>query len=348
MERKIIHVDMDAFFAAVEQRDHPHFKGKPVIVGGSSKRGIVATCSYEARRYGIHSAMPIFMAEEKCPHGIYLPVRYSRYKEVSREIFNIFYDITDLVEPLSIDEAYLDITDVKKEAIEVAHYIKREVMNRTGLTLSVGISYNKFLAKLASDWNKPNGIKIITKDMIPELLKPLSINKVYGIGKKSAKKLNAIGIFTIEDMMDLTEEYLVHFLGKMGTEVYHMIRGVDNRQIQTGREIKSIGRETTLQKDTRDKEYLKEILLVFAKDVANSLDKRNLSTKTITIKMKEADFINHTKSRTLNYHLDAVEDIYKVACDILDELVLEKDLRLIGLSVSNFGEEEMQQLSFFE
>lgn len=348
MERKIIHVDMDAFFAAVEQGDNPDLKGKPVIVGGNSRRGIVATCSYEARKYGIHSAMPIFMAKEKCPHGVYLPVRHSRYKEVSREVFSIFYGITDLVEPLSIDEAYLDITNVKKEPIEIAHYIKREVMNKTSLTLSIGISYNKFLAKLASDWNKPNGIKIISEEMLPETLKPLSISKVYGIGKKSAKKLNAIGIFTIEDMMDLTEEYLVHFLGKMGTEVYHMIRGIDNRQVQVGREIKSIGRETTLQKDTRDKDYLKEILLFFAKDIGVSLDRRNLSAKTITIKMKEADFINHTKSKTLNYHLRALEDIYEAACDILDEVVLEKDLRLIGLSVSNFGEEEMEQLSFLE
>lgn len=347
MQRKILHVDMDAFFAAVEQKDNPSLKGKPVIVGGNSKRGIVATCSYEARKYGIHSAMPIFMAKGKCPHGIYVPVRFNRYKEVSREIFHVFYTITDLVEPLSIDEAYLDVTQIKEEPIAIAHYIKRKVMENTGLTLSIGISYNKFLAKLASDWNKPDGIKIITVDMVPEILKPLPINKVYGIGRKSAKKLNSIGIFTIEDMMSLTEEYLLQFLGKMGAEVYHMIRGVDNREIETGREIKSIGRETTLQKDTRDKEYLKKILLGFSEDIGNSLARRNLSAKTITIKMKEHDFVNHTKSRTLDYYLCSSKEIYRAACDILEEIVLDKDLRLIGLSVSNFGQEKIEQLSFF-
>lgn len=348
MQRKIMHVDMDAFFAAVEQRDQPYLRGKPVIVGGTSKRGIVATCSYEARRYGIRSAMPIFMAKEKCPHGIYLPVRYSRYQEVSREIFDIFYGITDFVEPLSIDEAYLDITHLKENPMVIADHIKSEVKKRTGLTLSIGISYNKFLAKLASDWNKPNGIKIITEDMVPEILKPLPIHKVYGIGGKSAKKLNKIGIFTIEDMLSLTKEYLQQLLGKMGLEIYNMIRGIDHREVKINREIKSIGRETTLQEDTKDKECLKEILLSFSKDVGNSLRKNNRSAKTITIKMKEADFTNHTKSRTFNDYLRSPEDIYQAACDILEELPLEKDLRLIGLSVSNFQEEEIKQLSFFE
>ncbi|SET09744.1 DNA polymerase-4 [Natronincola peptidivorans] len=348
MEKKIIHVDMDAFFAAVEQQDYPKLKGKPVVVGGNSHRGIVATCSYEARSYGIHSAMPIFMAKQRCPDAVYLPVRYERYKEVSRKVFSIFYSITDLVEPLSIDEAYLDITHTSQEPIKIASFIKKEVLLQTGLTLSIGISYNKFLAKLASDWNKPNGIKTITKDMVPDILKPLSIKKVYGIGKKSADKLNSIGIDTIEDLMSLPEEYLIHFLGKMGTEIYQMIRGVDHREVQVGREAKSIGRETTLQQDTRDKNYLKDILLAFSKDIGRSLERRNISAKTITIKYKLSDFSSHTRSKSIHHYFQSQQAIYTLACDILEDIVLEEDLRLIGLSVSNFSQEEMQQLSFFD
>ncbi|MCC5909490.1 MAG: DNA polymerase IV [Clostridiaceae bacterium] len=346
MERKIIHVDLDAFFAAVEVQDNPKLKGKPVIVGGNSKRGIVTTCSYEARKYGVHSAMPIFMAKQKCPHGIYVPTRHWRYKEVSREVFHIFYSITDLVEPLSIDEAYLDITDVGRDPIELAYYIKKQVKEKTGLTLSVGISYNKFLAKLASDWNKPNGIKVISQDMIPDILKSLPVKKVHGIGSKSGKKLNEIGIFTIEDLLELSEEYLVSILGRMGIDIYNRIRGIDHRSIEIGRESKSFGRETTLKEDTRDKVYMKKILWEFSQDISTSLKTRELYAKTITIKIKEADFTNHTKSRTINHAIHSHKDIYKVAEAILKNIVFEKDIRLIGLSVSNFSEGVVEQLSF--
>lgn len=346
MEGKILHVDMDAFFAAVEIRENPKLKGKPVIVGGTSSRGIVATASYEARKYGVHSAMPIFIAKQKCPHGIYLPARHSLYKKVSKEVFNILHTITDLVEPISIDEAYLDITDNNAPFFEIVQYIKGEVIKKTGLTLSIGISYNKFLAKLASDWHKPDGIKIITKDMVPDILRPLSISKVYGVGKKTTKKLNSIGIFTVDDLMNLSEEYLVDFLGKMGADIYGMIRGIDHRKVQVGRQIKSIGRETTLDRDTRDKKYLQKILNVFSMDVAQSLEKRNFSAKTITIKIKNSDFTNHTKSKTLNHAIYSSEEIFKVALSILEEIVLKDDIRLIGLSVSNFVEKKIQQLSF--
>ena len=179
---------MDAFFAAVEELDNPRLKGKPVIVGGSSNRGIVTTANYEARKYGIHSAMPIFMAKARCPHGIYVPTRKDRYSEVSRQVFDILHEVTDLIEPLSIDEAYLDISHIDMDAVKVAEIIRSRVFNRVGLTMSIGISYNKFLAKIAADWKKPNGLTLIDRDMVPEILLPLSINKVYGIGPKSEKK----------------------------------------------------------------------------------------------------------------------------------------------------------------
>ncbi len=347
MERKIIHVDMDAFFAAVEQRDNPKLKGKPVIVGGRSDRGVVATCSYEARKYGVHSAMPTFIAKQKCPNGIFLPTRHKRYKEVSREIFEIFYELTDLVEPLSIDEAYLDVTEVKENALDIAWHIKREVMKRSGLTISVGISYNKFLAKLASDWNKPNGIKIITQNMVPDILRPLSISKVYGIGKKSANKLNKIGIFTIDDLMKLPKQYLIDFFGKYGIEIYDRIRGIDTREVKPSREIKSIGRETTLKEDTMDREILKKFLLDFSKDISGSLNKRNLSAKTITIKIKTSSFETHTKSKTILQYTDSAEEIFHVALDILNQIEIGEGIRLIGLTTSNFSDSELEQLTFF-
>lgn len=348
MDRKIIHVDLDAFFASVEQKDNPSLKGKPVIVGGGTNRGVVCTCSYEARRFGVHSAMPGFMAKKKCPHGIFVPVRHWRYREVSREVFKVFYQLTNLVEPLSIDEAYLDVTNMDKEPIQIAYWIKNEVRKKTGLTISIGISYNKFLAKLASDWNKPNGIKLITKDMIPDILKPLSIKKVYGIGKKSEKRLNNIGIFTIEDLLKLPKEYLVDFFGKYGNEIYDRIRGTDNRQVKPSRERKSIGREVTLREDTKDKKYLQKYLLEFAKNISSSLEGKEVLAKTITVKTKTSDFESHTKSKTIHEYINSYREIYNIALDILDEIDMKDEIRLIGLTVSNFSDHEMEQLSFFD
>lgn len=347
VDKIILHVDMDAFFAAVEVRDNPKLKGKPVIVGGTSERGVVATCSYEARRYGVHSAMPIFMAKAICPNGIYLRTRFWRYKEVSNEIFEVFYSITPLVEPLSIDEAYLDITDLGKDPVVVANYLKDSVKRKTGLTISVGISYNKFLAKLASDWNKPNGLKIISKEMIPKILFPLKIQKVYGLGDKSAKKLNDIGIFTVEHLYSLPQEFLTEYFGKFGVEIYNRIRGIDNREITVHRERKSIGRETTLFKDTRDKNILKEYIKEFAEDIASILENKNMRGKTITLKIKTSSFENHTKSKTLPAYISKYEEIYREGCIILEELELEEELRLIGLSISSLKEDTIEQLSLF-
>lgn len=342
-----MHVDMDAFFAAVEMADNKKLRGKPVIIGGNFERGVVSTCSYEARAYGVRSAMPTYMAKAKCPNGIFLPVRYERYKEVSNKIFSIFYEITSYVEPLSIDEAYLDITHAAKNPLDIVRLIKSRVKEETGLTISVGLSYNKFLAKLASDWNKPNGLKIIRPEEIPKILFPLPIDKVYGLGKKSVKKLNNIGIYTIEELYNLPKDLLVEFFGKFGGAIYERIRGIDNREIQVSRERKSIGRETTLSSDTDDKNKLKLYIKAFAESIADTMQSKNIRGKNITIKIKTVSFINHTKSKTLPYYIFGEEDIYKEACSILEELELKEKIRLIGVSVSSFKEDTIEQLSFF-
>lgn len=345
--RVILHVDMDAFFASVEVVDNPKLKGKPVIVGGNSERGVVATCSYEARKYGVRSAMPIYMSKAQCPNGIYLPTRMYRYKEVSREIFKIFYKITPYVEPLSIDEAYLDITELKKDPVSIARYIKEMVIKTTGLTISVGISYNKFLAKLASDWNKPDGLKIITEDMIPKILLPLPINKIYGLGKKSTEKLNSIGIFTIEELYNLPEELLTEFFGKYGVEIYKRIRGIDDRKIEVSRERKSIGRETTLKSDTLDKKELEIYIKNFCNSISKTLNAKGLSGKTVTLKIKTSTFENHTKNKTLSFYIWKEEDILREALDILYSIDLNEEIRLIGVSISSLNETKLQQLTLF-
>lgn len=347
MEKIIIHVDMDAFFASVEIMDNPKLKGKPVIVGGTSERGVVATCSYEARKYGVRSAMPVYIAKSMCPGGIFLPTRMGRYKEVSKEIFEVFHEITPYVEPLSIDEAYLDITDAQSDPISVANYIKAAVKNTTGLTLSVGISYNKFLAKLASDWNKPSGLKIITEEMIPRILFPLSISKVHGLGQKSVKKLNDIGVFTIEELYNLPKEILTHFFGKYGIEIYDRIRGIDKRNVEIYRQRKSIGRETTLKTDTDDKEEIKSYIKSFSTSISRELLKRNFSGKTVTLKIKTTDFDNHTKSKTLPYFISKEEEIYREACDILMNIDLSEKIRLIGISISSLEENKLEQMTLF-
>jgi len=348
MERLILHVDMDAFFASVEQLDNKELRGKPVIVGGVSERGVVSTCSYEARKYGIHSAMPIFIARKLCPHGIYQRTRMFRYKEVSRKVFNILRDVTPIIEPLSIDEAYLDITNSRfNNGIEAAKYIKTRVFREIGLTISIGISYNKFLAKLASDWNKPNGIKVITKDMIPEILLPFPISKIYGLGKKSVERLNNIGIFTVKDLYEMPKDFYIEYLGKYGLEIYDRIRGIDNREVEVERDRKSYGRERTLKIDTKDKEELMEYLKNFSKEISNQLIRQNIEGKTITVKYKTENFQSHTRSKTLNFYTNNFNDIYKTCQEILDNEEINENIRLIGVTVSSFKKNIVEQLTLF-
>lgn len=347
MNRVILHVDMDAFFASVEILDNPSLRGKPVIVGGMGERGVVSTCSYEARKFGVHSAMPVFIASKKCPHGIFVPVRMYRYKEISSRIFDIFRQFTDVIEPLSIDEAFLDLTDtIYSDGIKTAMLIKQRVLKEIGLTLSVGVSYNKFLAKLASDWNKPNGIKVITEDMLPDMLFPLSINKIFGLGKKSVQRLNNIGIYTVKDLYDMPRELFSEYFGKSGEDIYNRIRGIDNRLVTVERERKSVGKERTLKVNTMDKEELLSHLKDFSRSVSSILIDKNVKGKTITLKFKTASFINHTRSRTLLRYIDKWEDIYKEAVEMLSEIEFTEEVRLIGLSVSSFMDDKTQQISF--
>lgn len=346
MDKIILHVDMDAFFASVEQKDNPKLRGKPVIVGGVSERGVVSTCSYEARKYGIHSAMPIFIAQKLCPNGIYVRTRFSRYKEVSLKVFEILREVTPLLEPLSIDEAYLDLSASDfKDGMEAALFIKRRVYRELGLNISVGISYNKFLAKLASDWNKPNGIKEITKDMVPDILLPLPISKIHGIGAKSVKKLNNMGIFYIRDLYEMPREFYIEYLGKWGIEIYNRIRGIDKREVTIERDRKSYGKERTLKADTDDKEELLLYLKDFCIQISKDLVMRNLEGRTITVKYKSSKFESHTRSKTLNYYTNKVEEFYRVCEEIIESEDFTSGIRLIGLTISSFKENTIEQLT---
>lgn len=347
MNRVILHVDMDAFFASVEILDNPLLKGKPVIVGGMGERGVVSTCSYEARKFGVHSAMPMFIASKKCPIGIFMPLRMDRYKEISSKIFDIFKEFTECIEPLSIDEAFLDLTNTKyNNGIETAKIIKQRVLKEIGLTLSVGISYNKFLAKLASDWNKPNGIKVITEDMVPKILFPLSINKIFGLGKKSVQKLNNIGIYKVKDLYDMPRELFSEYFGRSGEDIYNRIRGIDNREVCPKRERKSVGKEKTLKVNTTNKHELKIYLKDFAESISKMLINKNIQGKTITLKFKTASFENHTKSKTLLRYIDKFEDIYKEAVEMLNDIEFNEEIRLIGLSMSSFNSNKTEQITF--
>ncbi|MGG7147292.1 DNA polymerase IV [Clostridium butyricum] len=348
MNNNILHVDMDAFFASVEQMDNPELKGKPVIVGGISERGVVSTCSYEARKYGVHSAMPIFMAKEKCPNGIFVSGRYGRYTKISQEIFKILSDVTPIIEQVSIDEGYLDLSQSRFEnGIDAARYIKNKVFKEIGLTISVGISYNKFLAKLASDWNKPNGIKEISRSMIPDILLPLPLSKIHGLGKISVGKLNNMGIFYIKDLYNMDKNFYIEYLGKNGLDIYDRIRGIDNRKIETIRERKSVGKERTLKFDTDNKEELLQYLKEFSFEIEEMLCAKNVVGKTVTLKFKTKDFENHTRSRTLNNYISHHEDIFNVSKELLESEELKSNLRLIGVSISSFKEKEIEQMTLF-
>lgn len=344
----IIHVDMDAFFAAVEELDFPYLKGKPVIVGGSEERGVVTTANYIARKYGVHSAMPGFKARRLCPNGYFRKVRHKRYREVSHEIFNILYEITPHVEPLSIDEAYLKVGDLDKEAVEIARFIKKIVKQKIGLTVSAGVSYNKFLAKLASDWNKPDGLKVITREEVPDILRPLPVGKVYGIGKKTSSRLNNIGIYTIDDLLKLPKEYLIDIFGKHGLDIYEKIRGFDDRPVKNNRKRKSYGRETTLRNDISSKDELRKYIIKFGESIHRSMLNNDMQGKTVTVKYRTASFETHSKSKTTDRYMHTYEEIMEVAESILDNIIIEEPIRLIGLSVANLKKRSVYQLSFFD
>ena len=346
--RTIIHFDIDAFFASVEQNDHPEYKGKPLIVGGDSDRSVVSTCSYEARVYGVRSAMSTVVAKKLCPHGIFVDGNMARYVEVSRSIFEWIESHYDVVQRVSIDEAYIDITGLGNPE-EIAKFIKKHIFAMTQLTVSVGISYNKFLAKLASDWNKPDGIFEIKATDIPTLLFPLPIIKIHGLGKKTCEKLNRIGIFTIEDLYHYPVELLNTIIGdSWAKEIIDRIHGVDHRPVMESSERKSYGRETTFESDIDDRVVLFNTLNRFLIKIYTKLDSKSLMAKTITIKIKYLDFTHFTKSHSLEYHTNDFNVLSDSLRTLFDSIVLEKPVRLIGVTLSNLENSDYKQFNFLE
>jgi DNA polymerase-4 len=340
--RKIIHIDMDAFYASVEQRDHPEYRGRPVAVGGSPEsRGVVSAASYEARKYGIHSAMSSYKALRLCPHLIFLPHRFEVYKAVSRQIRGIFADYTDLIEPLSLDEAYLDVTENKKgiaSATEIARIIKRRIWEETGLTASAGVSYNKFLAKVASDYRKPDGLFVITPAEAERFIEELPIEQFYGIGAKTAPRLKAMGIFNGRSLKSLTQEQLRSIFGKAGDFYYRLVRGQDDRPVETDWVRKSIGAENTFPKDLSDPEEMLAELKPLAQEVLDWMDRHQTYGRTLTLKVKYADFQQVTRSRTLEQSFDRLELIMEWLEKLLGNTDAKtRPVRLLGLSMSNLG-----------
>lgn len=343
--RKIIHIDMDAFFASVEQHDNPTLKGQPLVVGGQpGGRGVVAACSYEARAYGVHSAMASFKALKLCPQAIFVPPRKGRYKEISQQIMSIFESYTPTVEQISVDEAFLDVTKHLPEngsATHLAAKICADIYNQTGLTASAGISYNKFLAKIASDMNKPAGMYTITPKDAVTFIERLPVGKFYGVGKVTEQKMHELGIKTGADLKRLSKERLKNRFGKAGLFFYHIVRGEDNRPVQPYREKKSIGTETTLSTDTFDLDEIKEIFHHLCGDVGMVLKRQNIRAKTLIVKIRFQDFSTITRSLTLQKELENADDILDALPLVLKSCsFVGKYVRLLGVTVGKLQAEE--------
>jgi DNA polymerase-4 len=341
--RKIIHVDMDAFYASVEQMDNPELKGKPLAVGGSEIRGVVSAASYEARKFGVRSAISGIQAKKLCPDLIFVPPRFDRYKEISKQIRKIFLDYTDLVEPLSLDEAYLDVTENKKgnpSATLIAQEIRKRIFEEVGLTASAGISVNKFVAKIASDYNKPNGQKTVNPDEVESFLEKLDVKKFYGVGKVTAEKMYQLGIFTGYDLKQKPIEYLKKNFGNSGLHYFQIVRGIHNSAVKPNRKIKSVGAERTFGENLSSEIFMEERLLSIAKELEKRLQKSKISGKTITLKIKYSDFTLQTRSKTLPYFVNDKHIIVDVAKDLLYQERLKNSVRLLGISVHNLNNEE--------
>lgn len=335
----IAHLDMDAFFAAVEEMDDPGLRGKPVIIGGG-QRGVVATASYEARKFGIHSAMPIALAKKLCPCGIFIRGRYQRYSEISRRIMRTLEDIIPVVQPASIDEAYLDASEIRgafNTHLDMALHIKAAVANASGgLTCSIGMAPVKFLAKICSDANKPNGICILEAADMEDFLRGLSVCRIPGVGKRMHNSLAGIGIETVAQLRQLSRDYLAIRYGKFGEILYDRAHGIDPRKVHAPLPPKSEGMERTLEKDTRDRTCLNGQLLAFSEKIAARLKKGGLRGRTVTLKIKFADFRQITRSRTLESRTDEAAIIYAAASRLFQEEKLPEPVRLVGISVSGF------------
>jgi len=337
MTRRIMHVDMDAFYASVEQADDPRLRGRPVIVGGGA-RGVVSAASYEARRHGVRSAMPIFQARRFCPAGIFLPVRMARYKEVSRRIMEILEDCSPLVEQVSIDEAFVDITGTESlhgSPADQGNNVKRAIFHETALTCSVGVAPNKFLAKIASEMKKPDGLTILEEDEVAGFLRDLPIQRIPGIGLKTAKLLRDLGVTVAADILRFPLSFWMKRLGKCGLKVFEKAQGIDLSAVVPSSEPKSISAEDTFQQDTDDVSELEKWLMVQSESVGRDLRKDGFKGRTVTVKVKFSDFTTRTRSRTLHEPTACTETIFNVAAELLRELKVTKRLRLIGVGVSN-------------
>jgi DNA polymerase IV len=346
--RKVIHVDMDAFYASVEQRDEPCYRGKPLVVGGSpSQRGAVAAASYEARQYGVHSAMPSRTAYYKCPHLIFVKPRFDVYRAISEQIRKIFYRYTDLVEPLALDEAYLDVTENKlgiPSATLIAQAIQQRITEETQLTASAGVSINKFLAKIASGMNKPNGLFLIPPQQAEAFIEQLPIAKFYGVGQVTATKMYHLGIHTGADLKQLTEAALVEKFGKIGHFYYKIARAQDDRPVQPNRIRKSIGAENSYDPDLSDRGRILMELEAIAQTLKYRIDSKQSRGRTLTLKLKYADYQQVTRSRTLSNPIEEIDQILSLATELLSLTEVEhKPVRLLGLALSNLGEEIVEE-----
>ena len=344
LSRKIIHIDMDAFFAAVEIRDNPKLKGKPVIIGSDPRqtggRGVVSTCSYEARAFGIHSAMSSKEAYERCPQAVFISGNYEKYKTVGLEIRAIFKRYTDLIEPMSIDEAYLDVTENKlgiKSAVKIARLIQQDIWQELHLTASAGVSYNKFLAKMASDYQKPHGLTVILPDQAQEFLKQMDIAKFHGVGKKTVERLHEMGIYTGADLLKVSEITLIDRFGRLGFDLYRKARGIHNSPVKSNRIRKSIGKEKTYGKILQDEEDIKKELTLLSEKVALNLSKQDKTGKIIILKIRYADFSTLTRRKSLSQATQDASLISQTALQLYEELAeKEKGIRLLGITVTGF------------
>lgn len=337
---------MDAFYASVEQMDNPELKGKPIAVGGGGKRGVVSAASYEARKFGVKSAMAGTLAAKLCPDLTFVRPRFDRYTEISKKIRRIFYDYTDLVEPLSLDEAYLDVTQNKKgnpSASLIAKEIRERILNEVGLTASAGISINKFIAKVASDYNKPNGQKTVNPEEVISFLEELDIRKFYGVGKVTAEKMYQKGIFTGLDLKLKPLEYLEEHFGKSGKYYYYIVRGIHHSEVKPNRIRKSLAAERTFSENLSSEVFMIEKLEHIAQEVSKRLNKSQVAGKTVTLKIKYSDFSLQTRSKTLPYFISDKSIILETAKELLYQEHLKNSVRLLGISLSNLNTEKMKK-----
>src|SRR6218665_720251 len=346
--RKIIHVDMDAFYASVEQMDNPELRGKPVAVGGSENRGVVSAASYEARKFGVRSALSGTLAKRYCPELIFVRPRFDRYREISQKIRKIFLEYTDLVEPLSLDEAYLDVTQNKKgnpSASLIAQEIRKRIFEEVGLTASAGISINKFIAKVASDYNKPNGQKTVNPDEVIQFLEDLPIKKFYGVGKVTAEKMYQLGIFIGLDLKAKPLEYLEKHFGKSGTYYYYIVRGIHNSEVKPERIAKSVATEHTFDENLTSEIFMLERLEVIAGELERRLKKYGLAGKNLTLKIKYSDFSLQTRSKTLLYFISDKSLLFETAKELLYQERMKDSVRLLGISLNNLNTEHKKTVA---